>query len=247
MNRERSVLITGAGSGVGRGIAVACADAGMAVVVASPRDNGAETVALIEARGGRARWIACDVTKRDDVERAVSSVDNLDAFVHNAASRRSSEAGRLEDLDDDTWDAHASVSLRGAFYAAQAALPKLRESRGRFVMLTSAAGMEASPTRPGYSIVKGALRGLGKSLAREWGPLGVTVTLVSPLAATDAMDEAMRVDPTLAARLTSRIPLQRFGDPADDIGRVVAFLCSDAASYITGQTVVVDGGRFMGL
>ena len=106
--------------------------------------------------------------------------------------------------------------------------------------------MEASPTRPAYSIVKGALRGFGKSLAREWGPVGVSVAMVSPLARTDAMAEAMRVDPTLEARLTSRIPLQRFGDPTQDVGRVVAFLCSDAASYITGQTVVVDGGRFMG-
>jgi 3-oxoacyl-[acyl-carrier protein] reductase len=247
MNRERWAIVTGAGAGVGRGIALACADAGMAVVVASPRDNGAETVALIEARGGRARWVACDVTERDDLVRAVAAVEDLDAFVHNAASHRSSEAGRLEDVDDETWDAHASVSLRGAFYAAQSALPKLRASRGCFVLLTSAAGMEASPTRPAYSIVKGALRGLGKSLAREWGPLGVSVTMVSPLAATDAMEEAMRADPTLQARLTSRIPLQRFGDPAADIGRVVAFLCSDAASYITGQTVVVDGGRFMGL
>jgi NAD(P)-dependent dehydrogenase (short-subunit alcohol dehydrogenase family) len=247
VNRARTVIVTGAGAGVGRGIALACGDAGMVVIIASPGDNGAETASLIEARGGRARWVTCDVTERDDLERAVASVDDLDAFVHNAASRRSSEAGRLEDVDAETWDAHASVSLRGAFYAAQAALPKLRASRGRFVLLTSAAGMEASPTRPAYSIVKGALRGLGKSLAREWGPFGVSVAMVSPLAATDAMDAAMRADPTLEARLTSRIPLQRFGDPAADIGRVVAFLCSDAASYVTGQTVVVDGGRFMGL
>jgi NAD(P)-dependent dehydrogenase (short-subunit alcohol dehydrogenase family) len=243
----KGVIVTGAGAGVGRGIALACADADLFVVVASPRDNGAETVELIEARGGRAAWVRCDVTVRADVERAVASVDVLHAFVHNAASRRSSEAARLEDVDDEAWEAHASVSLRGAFYAAQAALPKLQASGGRFVLLTSAAGMEASPTRPAYSIVKGALRGLGKSLAREWGPLGVTVAMVSPLAATDAMDEAMRADPTLEARLTSRIPLQRFGDPTADIGRVVAFLCSDAASYITGQTVVVDGGRFLAL
>jgi 3-oxoacyl-[acyl-carrier protein] reductase len=107
--------------------------------------------------------------------------------------------------------------------------------------------MEASPTRPAYSIVKGALRGFGKSLAREWGPFGVSVAMVSPLAQTDALAEAMRADPTLEARLTSRIPLQRFGDPARDVGRVIAFLCTDAAAYITGQTVVVDGGRFMGL
>jgi NAD(P)-dependent dehydrogenase (short-subunit alcohol dehydrogenase family) len=240
-------VVTGAGGGLGRGIALACATEGMFVVVASRHDDGAETVAMIETSGGRGEWVRCDVTVRADVERAVAAVDHLHAFVHNAASRRSSEPVALEDVDAALWEEHASVSLRGAYYAAQAALPKLRATGGRFVLLTSAAGIEASPTRPAYSIVKGALRGLGKSLAREWGPLGVSVAMVSPLAATDALNDAMRNDATLEARLTSRIPLQRFGHPTFDIGRVVAFLCSDAASYITGQTIVVDGGRFMAL
>jgi NAD(P)-dependent dehydrogenase (short-subunit alcohol dehydrogenase family) len=243
----RTVVITGAGAGVGRGIALACAADGMHVIVASPRDNGVATVKLIEANGGGATWVQCDVTVRADVEAAVAAAPALHAFVHNAASRRSSESGRLEDVDDALWDDHARVSLRGAYYAAQAAFPKLRATHGHFVLLTSAAGIEASPTRPVYSIVKGAVRGLGKSLAREWGPHGVTVTMVSPLARTDALADAMHADPTLEARLTGRIPLQRFGDPTADVGRVVAFLCSDAAGYITGQTVVVDGGRFIAL
>jgi 3-oxoacyl-[acyl-carrier protein] reductase len=240
-------VVTGAGAGIGRGIALACAAEGMHVIVASPRDNGAETVRMIEAGGGRASWVRCDVTVRADLDAAVAAAPALHAFVHNAASRRSSESVRLENVDDASWDDHSRVSLRGAYYAAQAAFPKLRATGGRFVLLTSAAGMEASPTRPAYSIVKGALRGFGKSLAREWGPEGVSVAMVSPLGRTDALAEAMRADPTLEARLTSRIPLQRFGDPTDDIGRVVAFLCSDGAGYITGQTLVVDGGRFMGL
>jgi 3-oxoacyl-[acyl-carrier protein] reductase len=241
------VIITGAGAGVGRGIALACAAEGMHVIIASPRENGAETVRMIEVNGGDARWVRCDVTVRADVEAVVDAAPALHAFVHNAASRRSSESVRLEDVDDSLWNDHARVSLRGAYYAAQAAFPKLQATGGRFVLLTSAAGVEASPTRPVYSIVKGALRGLGKSLAREWGPHGVTVTMVSPLARTDALAEAMRDDPTLEARLTGRIPLQRFGEPTADIGRVVAFLCSDAAGYITGQTVVVDGGRFIAM
>jgi 3-oxoacyl-[acyl-carrier protein] reductase len=154
---------------------------------------------------------------------------------------------RLEDVDSDVWEAHASVSLRGAYYAAQVAQPELRRSHGRLVLLTSAAGMEASPNRPAYSIVKGALRGFAKSLAREWGPLGIGVVCVSPLAATDALATAMRDDHDLATRLAARIPLGRLGDPEVDIGRPVAFLCSAAAGYITGQTIVVDGGRFMQL
>jgi 3-oxoacyl-[acyl-carrier protein] reductase len=247
VSSRAGVVVTGAGGGVGRGIALACAAEGMFVVVAARHDNGARTVELIEQRGGRAVWVRCDVTARADVERAVAAAGNLRAFVHNASSNRSSATERLEDLDDATWDEHARVSLRGAYYAAQAALPGLRAAGGVFVLLTSAAGIEASPTRPAYSVVKGALRGLGKSLALEWGPLGVRVVMVSPLAATDALTDAFAADPSLEARLTRRVPLGRLGDPEADVGRVVAFLCSDAARYVTGQTVVVDGGRFMGL
>jgi 3-oxoacyl-[acyl-carrier protein] reductase len=247
----RSIVVTGAGGGVGRGIALACAAEGARVVVAARSDTGAETVDLIEHRGGAAEWIHCDVTRLADVEAAVdaavTSAGGLDAVVHNATSRRSSEPVRLEDVSSDLWDEHASVSLRAAYYCAVASLPHLAARRGRFVLMTSPAGMEGSAMLPVYGIVKGALRGLAKSLAREWGPLGVTVNLVSPLAATPALERAMIDDPALESRLASRIPLGRIGDAEADIGPVVAFLLGEGGRYITGQTVVVDGGRFMGL
>lgn len=247
----RTVLVTGAGGGVGRGIALACAAQGARVVVTSRGENGAETVALIEARGDTAEWVRCDVTRRSDVSAAIDSAvtrtGGLDALVHNATSARSSEPVRLEAVDNALWEEHASVSLRAAYYCAVAALPHLAARRGRFLLMTSPAGMEGSPTLPVYGIVKGALRGFAKSLAREWGPLGVNVNLVSPLAATPALDQAMIEDPAMEARLAARIPLGRIGDSEADIGPVVAFLLGDGARYITGQTVVVDGGRFTGL
>jgi 3-oxoacyl-[acyl-carrier protein] reductase len=246
-----SVVVTGAGGGVGRGIALACAAAGAHVVVAARSESGAETVGLITKRGGEAEWVRCDVTRRSDIESAVdaavTSTGGLDAVVHNATSRRSSEPARVADVSSDLWEAHASVSLRGAYHCAVAAFPHLEARRGRFLLMTSPAGMEGSPTLPVYGIVKGALRGFAKSLAREWGPLGVTVNLLSPLAATPALDQAMVEDPTLEGRLAARVPLGRIGDAEVDIGAVVAFLLSDGARYITGQTIVVDGGRFMGL
>ena len=100
---------------------------------------------------------------------------------------------------------------------------------------------------PAYGMAKGALRGFAKSLAREWGPLGVRVNLVSPLARTPAMDNAIREDPPLADRLARRVPLGRLGDPETDVGAAVAFLAGPDSSFLTGQTMVVDGGRFMGL
>jgi NAD(P)-dependent dehydrogenase (short-subunit alcohol dehydrogenase family) len=247
----RSVVVTGAGGGVGRGIALACAAEGAHVVVAARGDNAAETVDLIQTRGGSAEWVRCDVTRRSDIEAAIeaaaTSAGGLDALVHNATSRRSSEPVRVEDVSNELWEEHASVSLRAAYYCAVAALPHLEVRRGRFVLMTSPAGMEGSPMLPVYGIVKGALRGFAKSLAREWGAIGVTVNLVSPLAATPALQQAMIEDPALEGRLAARIPLGRIGDAEADIGPVVAFLLGDGARYITGQTVVVDGGRFMGL
>ncbi|MGH8986746.1 MAG: SDR family NAD(P)-dependent oxidoreductase [Acidimicrobiia bacterium] len=248
----RTVVITGAGDGVGRGIALACAAAGAYVVVMARRENGAETVGLIAERGSAGEWVRGDVTLASDVEAAVATAvaagdGGFDAMIHNATSRRSSEPARLEDVDDECWDDHAAVSLRGAYHCARAALPALRERKGTLILMTSPAGMEGSATLPLYGVVKAALRGFAKSLAREWAPLGATVNLVSPLAQTPAMVNAIREDPALADRLAARVPMGRLGDPETDIGPVVAFLASGGAGYVTGQTLPVDGGRFMTL
>ena len=247
----RSVVVTGGGAGVGRGVALACAAEGADVVVASPRENGAETVEQIEARGGHAVWERCDVTVAADVKRAVTTAvartGGLDAFIHNATSRRSSQPVRLEDVDETLWNEHASVSLRATYHCARAACAELRARRGRFIVMTSPAGMEGSLMLPVYGIVKAALRGFTKSLAHEWAPSGVTVNAVSPLALTPAMENAWREDPTLEARVTIRVPLGHLGDCETDIGPAVVFLAGDASRFVTGQTLVVDGGRFMNL
>ena len=248
---DRSVVVTGAGGGVGRGVALACAAAGAFVVVASRHENGAETVDEIARRGGNAVWVHCDVTDPTTVGHAVraatTNAGGLDAMVHNATSNRSSEPHRLEDVDRALWEEHASVSVRGAYHCARAALPSLRQRGGTMILMTSPAGMEGSVGLPLYGAVKGALRGFTKSLAREWGPLGVTVNIVSPLSTSPAMVNAMREDPELEGRLSRRVPLGRVGDPETDIGPAVAFLAGPDARYVTGQTLVVDGGRFMNL
>jgi 3-oxoacyl-[acyl-carrier protein] reductase len=247
----RSVVVTGAGGGVGRGVALACAAAGADVIVASPRENGRDTVAAIEAAGGVGVWACCDVTDAtgvaDAVALAVARTGRLDAMIHNATSRRSGDPARLEEVDDALFEEHVSVSLRGAYHCATAALPHLRESRGSLVTMTSPAGMEGSFMLPVYGVVKAGLRAFTKSLAREWAPFDVNVNTVSPLAMSPAMVHAWKADPTLEARSTSRVPLGRLGDPETDIGPPVVFLASPAARYVTGQTLVVDGGRFMNL
>jgi 3-oxoacyl-[acyl-carrier protein] reductase len=249
----RTVLITGAGGGVGRGAALACAAAGAAVVVAAPRDNGAETVEAVGERGGEAVWVRCDVTRRHEVdaavEVAVARFGRLDVFVHNATSRRSSGMVAVEDVDRDLWEEHASVSLRAAYYCAQAAFGQLsaRRGGGRYILMTSPAGMEGTSNNPPYGMVKAGIRGFVKSLAKEWAPLGINVTCISPLARTPALEIAYKENPVLEERLARLVPLGRVGDPETDIGPAVVFLAGDGSRYITGQTIVVDGGRFITL
>lgn len=244
------VLVTGGGAGIGRAICLACAEAGASLVVAAPGANGVETAELAN-RVSPAMAVTADVTVAADVQRAVDTAvahfGRLDAIVHNATSRHSSAVESVDDIVDATWDDHVAVSLRGAFHCAVAGLAALRRTRGRFIVMTSPAGIEGSAARPAYSAVKGAARGFVKSLALEWGPYDVTVVAVSPLAMTPAMEHAYRADPGLEERLKRLVPLGRMGDPASDIAPVVRFLLEDGSRYITGQTIVVDGGRFTAL
>lgn len=245
----RTVLVTGAAAGVGRGIALACAAAGAHVVVASRRENGLELVDAIEARGHAASWARCDVTELESVtatvDEAVARTGALHAVVHNATSIHSSQPHRLEAVDRTLFDDHVAVSLRGAYHCAAAAHDALATAGGTLIVMTSPAGMEGSATLPLYATVKGALRGFAKSLAREWAPDGVTVNVVSPLALSPAMEHAIAADPAMEERLNRRVPLGRVGDPETDVGAAVAFLVGPDAHYITGQTLGIDGGHFM--
>jgi NAD(P)-dependent dehydrogenase (short-subunit alcohol dehydrogenase family) len=129
------------------------------------------------------------------------------------------------------------------------AFPHLRDAgaRGRLILITSPSGVEGSVNIPIYSPVKAAQRAIAKSLSREWGPLGITVNCIAPVAASPALAGAFEQNPVLEERVTARTSLRRIGDLEGDIGPVAVFLASDDAGYVTGQTIVCDGGSFMGL
>jgi 3-oxoacyl-[acyl-carrier protein] reductase len=246
----RTVVVTGAGGGVGEGIALACAEHGAAVVIAARRTETGDPVAeAIRARGGRALSVRCDVSVAGDVhaavEAAVAEFGRLDAMVHNALAPVGPPHG-IEDVPDETFRSMMNTAVRASYLCATAAYPHLRANRGSLLLLTSAAGVEGSPYIPAYGLVKAAQRGMAKSLAREWGPDGVRVNCIGPVAMTPAMEVAAKDSPVFTdGLLVNRTALRRIGDPEADIGPVAVFLLSDLARYMTGQTLIVDGGGFM--
>jgi 3-oxoacyl-[acyl-carrier protein] reductase len=247
----RTAIVTGSGQGVGRGIALALARAGANVVIAARRTETGEPVAReIRDRGDVAVCIRTDVTVRDDVaacvDATVARFGALDVMVHNAYSPTGPHL--VADAGDEHWGPNSRTAVWGTFHCAQIAYPHLRRSpHGRLVLLSSPAGVEGSGGLPFYSAVKAAQRGLAKALAREWGPDGITVNCIGPVAESPALAGAFAANPALKARIEARTPLGRIGDPERDIGGVAVFLASDAAGYVTGQTIVCDGGSFTGL
>ena len=245
-----SVIVTGAGGGVGRGIALACADAGAHAVIASPGVNGEQTAERIRERGGQATWCPCDVTDFSQVSAAVAMAVKtapLAAVVHNAMSRRNGQGGPLDDPDWTVLEDHIAVTLRGSYNCARAACGPLSERGGSLVFLASAAGLEGSATNPFYATVKSATRGLAKSLAREWGPRGIRVNCLSVLVDSPAVQRKYEQFPHLRAENLSKIALGRLGQAEQDVGPVAVFLCGEGSRYVTGQTLVADGGRYTAL
>ncbi|MEI7622096.1 MAG: SDR family oxidoreductase [Actinomycetes bacterium] len=249
---DRVVLVTGAGAGVGRGVATAFGAAGAIVGIGVRRPESAiETAADVVAAGGTPVILRCDVTDAAQsaaaIEQLVADFGRLDAVVHNAVSNRSSEATDFEKTTLDEWEDHASVTVRATWRLAVQSFPHLKKSKGAYLLMSSPAGIEGSERAPFYSAVKAAQRGLVRALAREWGPDHIRVNSVAPLAISPALENMKILEPERVKRIEGLVPLGRLGDPETDIGPPSVFLCSDEARYVTGQTLVVSGGRFTSL
>jgi NAD(P)-dependent dehydrogenase (short-subunit alcohol dehydrogenase family) len=238
-------LVTGAARGLGRAIALALADAG-ADVALGLRDAtaGGGVADEIRALGRRALALQMDVAdveqSRAAVARAVDELGRLDILVNNAgiAPGNPAQDVRLEDFD-----ATVAVNLRGTFFASQAAgRLMIRQGGGRIVNLGSQAGFVALPGESVYCMTKAAISHLTKCLAVEWGRHGVTVNAVAPTFIETPGTDAALADPAFRADVLERIAaLHRIGTPSDVTGAVL-FLASPAASLVTGETILVDGG-----
>lgn len=242
---DRVVLVTGAGQGIGRGIALALAKQGAQVGVAGRTVAKCEgVVAEIEALGAKAIAIACDVTDRTDIEAAVAQVVNrfggLDALVNNAQSS-------VQRLLADTSDADVELCWRSGplatLHAMQAALPHLIErGGGAIVNFGSSTAIDGAATFGAYAMAKEGIRGLSRVAAREWGRYGIRVNVVVPNALTPSAERFRDEHPERFERMQAALTLRRVGDPETDIGRAVVALVSDDLAYLTADTLMLTGG-----
>jgi 2-hydroxycyclohexanecarboxyl-CoA dehydrogenase len=238
-------IVTGAGQGVGRGIALALAADGARVVVAGRTLDKVERVAKeIAERGDSALPVRCDVSVRADIDALVATTvgeyGTIDILVNNA---QSSSQGRLETITEADIGRNLGSGPIAALWCMQACLPHLKKHGGTVINLGSSTGVLGDPGFGAYAMAKEAIRGLTKVAAREWGRYGITVNVICPAAASPASEAFFEAHPEHRARIEREIPLGWFGRAEEDIGRACVALASDDLGYLTGATLMLDGGR----
>ncbi len=240
----RVAIVTGAARGIGRAVAERLAREGLAVVVADVDGAGAERAAAeLRAGGHRALAVETDVAARESVramvEQTLAEFGRHDVLVNNAGI--AGRAAPLLEVTDEDWDTMMAVDLKSVYLCCQAALPAmLSQGSGAIVNVASIAGKEGNPNMVPYSVAKAGVIALTKALGKELAQQGIRVNAVAP--AVIETDILKQLTPAQVEYMKSRVPMGRFGTPAE-AAEVIAFLASDAASFVTGQCYDVSGGR----
>lgn len=245
---QRVAVVTGAARGIGAASAIRLASDGNAVAVCDlSADDCADTVAAIEQAGGRAMAVAMDVSDRSQVEAGfdavVAELGRVDILVNNAGLIRDNMLFKMTDTD---WDLVMNVHLKGAFLCTQTAQKQMvANSYGRIVNLSSIAG-DGNRGQANYSAAKAGIRGFTKTLALELGPFGITANAIAPGFISSAMTQqtAERIGVSFddfQANVAAGTPVRRVGEP-EDVANAISFFASEAAGFVTGQVLYVDGG-----
>jgi 3-oxoacyl-[acyl-carrier protein] reductase len=246
MLNNKSVLITGASRGIGRAIALYFAKNGAKVAVnySGSEAKAKEVVEEIKANGGTAFSIKADISSSEDVTNMVKTVidefGSLDVLVNNAGITRDNLLMRMKEED---WDAVINTNLKGVFLTTKAVTRQMMKQRnGRIINIASIVGVSGNAGQANYVAAKAGVIGLTKTTAKELSSRGITVNAIAPgfieTDMTGKLEEGIKED------MLRNIPLARFGQP-DDIAAAAAFLASDSSSYITGQTLHINGGMVM--
>lgn len=241
----KAAIVTGSSRGIGRSIAEQLAAAGASVMISSRNlDACVEVRDAIRTSGGRAEAIACHVGSKDALQAmldaTLAAFGRLDVCVANVAVNP--YYGPLSGIGDDAWDKIMGTNVRSTLWLAQMALPHLAAAGGgSFQIVSSVAALRASTALPAYGVSKLAEIGLMQNLALEWGPKNIRINAILPGVIDTDFASALTSNPKLVDAVRQRTPLGRIGDPID-IGGIALFLASPAARFITGQTLVADGG-----
>jgi NAD(P)-dependent dehydrogenase (short-subunit alcohol dehydrogenase family) len=246
--KDKVAIVTGAGSGLGEAIAVGYAEYGAAVAVVDLDEASAKRVAqIIVDRGGQAVPLTCNVSNPLDVQAVVASLisefNRIDILVNNAGIGRRSEA---EEMSDDTWRTVLDVNLNGAFFFCRDVGREMikRGVGGRIINMASIGGVVGVETgNANYCASKGGLIAMTRCLAIEWAKHGILVNAIAPThMRTPLIEKLLKEKPEVETYFLNNIPLGRLGDPGDILGPAV-FLASEAASFVTGHVLLVDGGH----
>ena len=251
--QDKSIVITGAASGLGRAMALTFAAEGGDVVVGDvrpdPREGGEPTVDLIERAGGSGVFVEADASSWDDIDRLVTTAverrGRLDVMVNNAIVAGRHSKGLLETEPED-WDAIMDVGLRGVFLCCKRAVQQMLtqepvgDARGRIVTISSQHGMVGAPDHLAYCAAKGGVVNLTRQIAVDFGPRGIICNAVAPgKILTTPIDEPDTAETLAYSR--ARTPYPRLGQP-EDVASLAVFLASDECTYMSGANVLVDGG-----
>ncbi|MFF8592370.1 SDR family NAD(P)-dependent oxidoreductase [Streptomyces sp. NPDC015220] len=238
----KSAIVTGGASGIGGAITKLFVARGARVVVVDLQREAGE--ALARELGDAVVFLHGDVSDRAVADSAVATAaerfGKLDVLVNNASVSRQKP---FEEQTDDDWNLAMDTSLYATRNFMLAALPELkRTGNASVVNFGSGAGLDGQPNQASYAATKEAIRGLSRVVANEWAPLNIRVNVVCPMALTAGVAKWAEARPEQYAQSAAKVPLGRFGDPDRDVAPIVAFLASDDAQYMTGQTVMADGG-----
>jgi NAD(P)-dependent dehydrogenase (short-subunit alcohol dehydrogenase family) len=244
---DKVIIVTGAGRGVGKGMAVHLGRGGAKVVVAEWKPDLLESaVAELEGLGVDALGVQCNIMERPEIESMVASTverfGRVDGLINNAQTFRA--LAPMSSVSGDDLDVFYDSGVKGTLWAMQAVYPHMRDQGwGRIVNFASSMGITGGKGFGAYNASKEAVRALTRTAAREWAPDGIVVNCIAP-AAADHHGEAGKQSEGYRIFVES-CPMGRQGDPELDIGPLAWFLCSDACRYLTGHTFMADGGAFM--
>jgi NAD(P)-dependent dehydrogenase (short-subunit alcohol dehydrogenase family) len=244
--QNRVALVTGGSAGIGRATALAFARQGARVVVSDVADaGGEETVRQIREAGGDAVYVHADVADPGQVEALISQTldafDRLDFAFNNAGIE--GEQATTAECSEENWDRVMGINLKGAWLCMRYQIPAmLRQGGGAIVNCSSVAGLVGFPAIPAYTASKHGLIGLTRTAALDYATQGIRVNAVCPgVIRTEMIDRFTRGDPAAEAQMVQLQPMNRMGTP-EEVADAVVWLCSDAASFVTGQALAVDGG-----